>query len=173
MKLPPHVVLTGARPHRLDHALHRARQDCTRSLGALTLKSSAFCARASLLTDVRSLAISSLIRSEEVRRVWRAGERSRSRISRWRGESVGGLREQKTEGRREVAEGWPWRPDGMINASPKGRLGLVGFEEPVGEPVGDLGLLGELSRRPFESRPTRVEVLRVQALPAGRREASL
>jgi hypothetical protein len=69
--------------------------------------------------------------------------------------------------RREVAEGWPRRPGGVIDASLKGRLGLVGFEEPVGEPVGDLELLGELSRRPFASRPTRVEVLRVQALPAG------
>ena len=56
---------------------------------------------------------------------------------------------------------------GMIEASVKGRFGPVGFEEPAGEPVGDLELLGELPRRPFASRPTRVEVLRVQALPGG------
>jgi hypothetical protein len=43
----------------------------------------------------------------------------------------------------------------------------VGFEEPAGEPVGDLKLLGELPRQPFASRRTRVEVLRVQALPGG------
>lgn len=54
-----------------------------------------------------------------------------------------------------------------IDASVKGRLRLLGFKEPVGEPVGDLELLGELSRRPFASRATRVEVLRVHALTAG------
>jgi hypothetical protein len=56
---------------------------------------------------------------------------------------------------------------GMIDASLKGRLRPVGFEESLGEPVGNLELLGELSRRPFASRPTRIEVLRVQALPGG------
>jgi hypothetical protein len=56
---------------------------------------------------------------------------------------------------------------GMIDASAKGRLRVLGFKEPVGEPVRDLELLGELSRRPFASRPTQVEVLRVQALPRG------
>jgi len=50
-----------------------------------------------------------------------------------------------------VAEGWPRRPGRVIDASFKGRRGLAGFEEPVGEPVGDLELLGELSRRPFNA----------------------
>ena len=56
---------------------------------------------------------------------------------------------------------------GTIDTSLEGRLDPVGVEEPVGEPIGDLELLGELSRRPFASRPTRIEVLRVQALPGG------
>ena len=44
VKLAPRFVLSGARPHRLDHVLHRARQRSHLiSLRALTLKSRAFC----------------------------------------------------------------------------------------------------------------------------------
>jgi len=62
MKLPPRVVLTDAQPHRLDHVCIVFDSDCTWSVRALTLKSRAFCARASFLTDARRLASSPLIR---------------------------------------------------------------------------------------------------------------
>ncbi len=65
VKVAPRFVLTGARRHRLDHVLHRARQRLHLVAESFDVESRAFCARASLLTDARRLTISSLIRVRE------------------------------------------------------------------------------------------------------------
>ena len=44
VRLAPRSVVSGARPHRLDHVLHRVRQRSHLiSVRALTLKSRTFC----------------------------------------------------------------------------------------------------------------------------------
>src|ERR1700722_9895182 len=95
--------------------------DCTWSLRALTLKSRAFCARASLLTDARRLASSSLIRVGGGSAAGVAGFRGRGAVT---VENLGLVGEESfaaigANGKRGSSgrnrRGWPQRPGGMID----------------------------------------------------------
>lgn len=77
-------------------------------------------------------------------------------LSRWRGKSVSGLREQETRrvGARAPRVGLASARIAVRLASFKGRFGLVGFEELFGEPVADLELFGEFDGREAGLRPS-------------------